>query len=89
MSYPNNVLSAWQLTLMIAVPLMLLFGWLIAVFIAAREPSVPGIAAGKAVAPGMAATAPAETTAPAPRLTDVTVPVSPTQPDASPARLAA
>ena len=80
MSYPNNVLSAWQMTLMIAVPLMLLIGWLIAVF----------IAAGKAVAPGMAATAaPAQTTAPAPRLTDVTVPVSPAQPDASPARQAA
>jgi len=74
MSYPNNVLSAWQITLMIAVPLMLLVGWVIAVFIAAREPAVPGLAA------------PA---APAPRLTDVTVPVSPAQPDASPARLAA
>jgi hypothetical protein len=73
MSYPNNVLSAWQMTLMIAVPLMLLVGWVIAVFVVAREPAVPGIAA---------------TASPAPRLTDVTVP-SPARPDASPARLAA
>jgi hypothetical protein len=74
MSYPNNILSAWQMTLMIAVPLMLLVGWVIAVFIAAREPAVPAIAA---------------TAAPAPRLTDLTVPQSPAQPDASPTRLAA
>jgi|HubBroStandDraft_6_1064221.scaffolds.fasta_scaffold1592286_1 hypothetical protein len=74
MSYPNNILSAWQMTLMIAVPLMLLVGWVIAVFIAAREPAVPGIAA---------------TAGTAPRLTDATVPVSPAQPDASPDRLAA
>jgi hypothetical protein len=78
--YPNNVLSAWQMTLMIAVPLTLLVGWVIAVFIAAREPVAPGIAA---------AASPGQTTAPTPRLTDVTVPVSPAQPDASPARLAA
>jgi hypothetical protein len=45
MSDPNSVLSAWQLTLMITVPVVLLFGWLIAVFIAAREPRARDVAA--------------------------------------------
>ncbi len=36
MSYPNTVLSAWQLTIMAVVPTLALFGWLIAIFIAAR-----------------------------------------------------
>jgi len=31
-------LSAWQLTIMAVVPTVLLAGWLIAMFIAAREP---------------------------------------------------
>ena len=45
MSSPNIVLSAWQLTFMIAVPVVLLFGWLIVVFLVAREPRVDGPAA--------------------------------------------
>jgi hypothetical protein len=73
MSDPNTVLSAWQMTLMIAVPVVLLFGWLIAVFIASRQPAVPGIAA--AASPAAPAVFPAETGAPG-------------QPDV-PARLAA
>jgi hypothetical protein len=77
--YPNNVLSAWQMTLMITVPLTLLVGWVIAVFLAARQPAVPGVAA---------TASPAQTTVPAPRLPDVTVPQSPAQPDV-PAPLAA
>ncbi len=36
--YPNTVLSAWQLTIMAVVPVVLLFGWLIAIHIASREP---------------------------------------------------
>jgi len=35
---PNSALSAWQLTIMAVVPVALLFAWLIAIFIAAREP---------------------------------------------------
>jgi hypothetical protein len=38
MSDPNSVLSVWQLTLIAVVPLALLIGWLIAIFLAAREP---------------------------------------------------
>ena len=45
MSNPNIVLSAWQLTLMAVVPVALLAGWLIACFIAAREPRSHGAAA--------------------------------------------
>jgi hypothetical protein len=37
--YPNSELSAWQLTLMAVVAVVLLAAWLIAVFLAAREPS--------------------------------------------------
>ena len=71
--YPNNVLSAWQMTLMIAVPLMLLVGWVIAVFIADRAPRTTDVAATASVA---APVSPPETAAPA-------------QPDAPPVRLAA
>jgi hypothetical protein len=62
MSDPNIVLSAWQMTLMIAVPVVLLFGWLIAVFIAAGPSVAPGMAA--SASPAKAATFPAETSAP-------------------------
>lgn len=53
MSDPNSALSVWQLTLLAVVPFVLLVGWLIAVFIAAREPRMRNVvaAAGPAVAP--------------------------------------
>ncbi len=35
---PNSDLSAWQLTIMAVVTVALLVGWLIAIFLAAREP---------------------------------------------------
>jgi hypothetical protein len=38
MSDPNTVLSAWQMTILVVVPLLALAGWLIAIFIAARGP---------------------------------------------------
>jgi hypothetical protein len=76
--YPNNVLSAWQMTLLITVPLMVLVGWVIAVFLAAREPVVPGVAAtaspAKTVAfPAETAAVPAET---APGQPDVPAPLA-------------
>ena len=37
--YPNSVLSVWQLTIMAVVPVALLFAWLIAIYVAAREPA--------------------------------------------------
>ena len=43
--YPNIVLSAWQLAMMIVVPVVTLAGWLIAVYIAAREPGGQRLAA--------------------------------------------
>ena len=36
--YPNTALSAWQLTIMAIIPVVTLFAWLIAIFVAAREP---------------------------------------------------
>ena len=56
--YPNIVLSAWQLTIMIVVPVATLFAWLIAIFIAAREPTRRDLAtAGSPAEPATAATA--------------------------------
>ena len=43
--YPNIVLSAWQLALLIVVPVVTLAGWLIAVYVAAREPGGQSVAA--------------------------------------------
>jgi len=36
--YPNTALSAWQLAVMAVVPVTALAVWLIAIFLAAREP---------------------------------------------------
>jgi membrane protein implicated in regulation of membrane protease activity len=36
--YPNTALSAWQLAIMAVVPVTALAVWLIAIFLAAREP---------------------------------------------------
>jgi len=38
MSYPNSALSAWQMTLVAVVAVACLAAWLIAVYVAAREP---------------------------------------------------
>jgi cytoskeletal protein RodZ len=38
MPYPNNVLSAWQLAVIAVVAVGCLSVWLIAVYLAAREP---------------------------------------------------
>jgi len=42
--YPNSALSIWQLTIMAVIPVALLFGWLIAIFVASREPGRPNLA---------------------------------------------
>jgi hypothetical protein len=52
MSDPNSVLSVWQLTLIAVVPLVLLIGWLIAIFLAAREPRGQAQAAAASPASG-------------------------------------
>ncbi len=57
MSNPNIYLSWWQLTLMAVVPVVMLAGWLIACFIAAREPRSHAAAAGLGL--GQAAAGPA------------------------------
>ena len=54
--YPNNALSAWQLALMAVVAMVTLTGWLIAVFVAAREPGGHNLA----VAASPAEAAPAD-----------------------------
>jgi hypothetical protein len=79
--YPNNVLSAWQMTLMIAVPLTVLIGWVIAVFIADRAPRATDVAASasapKTVAfpasPAQTSASPAQT---APDQPDVPAPLA-------------
>jgi hypothetical protein len=43
--YPNSALSIWQLTIMAVIPVALLFGWLIAIFVASREPGRQSLAA--------------------------------------------
>ena len=59
MSNPNIVLSAWQLALMAVVPVALLAGWLIACFIAAREPGRhSAAAAGPSTGTGTGASTP-------------------------------
>ena len=55
--YPNSVLSVWQLTIMAVVPVVLLFGWLIAIFVASREPGRQNlVAAGSPEATAVATT---------------------------------
>jgi len=84
--YPNNVLSAWQMTLMIAVPLAMLVGWVIAVFIAAREPRATDTAA--AASPAQTAAFPAQTAAFPAQTAAFPAQTAPAQPDV-PAPLAA
>ncbi len=55
--YPNIVLSVWQLTIMAVVPVVLLFAWLIAIYVASREPARQDLAvAGSADEPAAAGT---------------------------------
>ena len=55
--YPNSVLSVWQLTIMAVVPVVLLFAWLIAIYVASREPARQDLAvAGSPVEPATAGT---------------------------------
>ena len=55
--YPNSALSIWQLTIMAVVPVVLLFAWLIAIYVASREPARQDLAvAGSPVEPATAGT---------------------------------
>jgi hypothetical protein len=51
----NTTLSTWQLVIMAVVPLTALIGWIVAIFIAAREPSRPQAAAAVPAFPVLAA----------------------------------
>ena len=42
--YPNSAVSAWQLAIIAVVPVLALAAWLIAVFVAARQPQRRGAA---------------------------------------------
>jgi hypothetical protein len=53
MSNVNSVLSVWQLVIMAVVPLAALCGWIITIFVVAREPRAQ---AAVAVLPGASAT---------------------------------
>jgi hypothetical protein len=41
MSDMNSALSVWQLAIIIVIPLALLCGWIITIFMVAREPREP------------------------------------------------
>jgi hypothetical protein len=45
MSDMNSALSVWQLVIIAVIPLAALCGWIITVFIVAREPRAPAAAA--------------------------------------------
>ena len=55
MSNMNSALSAWQLVMMAVIPVAALAGWIITVFIVAREPRRPKIAAAAPAAPAAVA----------------------------------
>jgi len=47
----NSALSVWQLVIIAVVPLVALCGWIITVFIVAREPRAPAATAALSAAP--------------------------------------
>jgi hypothetical protein len=47
----NSALSVWQLVIIAVIPLAALCGWIITVFMVAREPRVPAATAVSLVAP--------------------------------------
>jgi hypothetical protein len=51
----NTTLSTWQLVIMAVVPLTALIGWIVAIFIAAREPGRPQAAPAVPASPVLAA----------------------------------
>jgi hypothetical protein len=51
MSNMNSALSTWQLVIMAVVPLTALVGWIVTIFIVAREPRRPYVAAAAPAAP--------------------------------------
>jgi cytoskeletal protein RodZ len=57
MPYPNTVLAAWQIALLAVVALGTLAFWLVAVFVAAREPRTDraAVASPSGTAAGVAA----------------------------------
>jgi|HubBroStandDraft_5_1064220.scaffolds.fasta_scaffold507749_1 hypothetical protein len=50
----NSALSVWQLVIIAIVPLAALCGWIITVFIVAREPRAPAAVAALSAAPAPA-----------------------------------
>ena len=57
MSNVNSVLSVWQLVIMAVIPLTALCGWIITIFVVAREPRAQ---AAVAVLPASSATSASE-----------------------------
>ena len=55
MSNVNSALSVWQLVIMAIVPLGALCGWIITIFIVAREPRADAAAPVSSAAPGLLA----------------------------------
>jgi len=51
----NSALSTWQLVIMAVVPLTALVGWVVTIFIVAREPRRPYVAAAAPAAPAASA----------------------------------
>jgi hypothetical protein len=54
MSNMNSALTAWQLTIMAVVPVLALVGWIVTIFIVAREPARPEVPAARPASPVIA-----------------------------------
>jgi hypothetical protein len=63
MSNMNSALSTWQLVIMAVVPVTALVGWIVTIFIVAREPRRPYLAAAAPAAPAASAGAAGSETA--------------------------
>jgi hypothetical protein len=55
MSNVNSALSTWQLVIMAVVPVTALVGWIVTIFIVARDPGRPEVAAAAPAAPAASA----------------------------------
>jgi hypothetical protein len=52
MSNVNSALAIWQLVIMAVVPVTALVGWIVTIFVVAREPRQPEVAAVVALSAG-------------------------------------
>jgi hypothetical protein len=68
MSNVNSVLSVWQLVIMAVVPVAALSGWLIVIFMVAREPRADAVSSASSASEAAGATVSGQDQPPARRL---------------------